>query len=319
MTRTISIGAADPTDDLRADVLVVGGGPGGLSAALALGRAAKRVVVCDAGPPRNSAAEHMHGFVTRDGIAPSQFRAIAREQLRPYDVTARDVGVTSVVRASDGRLAVTLSDGTTIACRRVLLALGMVDELPAIPGLRELWGRSVLSCPYCDGWEVRGRRWGMLATNADLLEYAIFLTGWTRDVVAFTNGDLDFDADLRARLAAAGVTLEPRRIRRIAAGPDRRLDGVELEDGSLVAREAMFVRPPQRQTELVRRMGLALDADGFVSTDANGQTSVPGVYAAGDLTSPMQTAIFAAAAGTRAAYRMNHAMNVEAAAQPARR
>lgn len=306
-------------NDLTADVIVVGGGPGGLSAALALGRSAKRVLLCDAGAPRNSAAENMHGFVTRDGIAPTEFRRIAREQLRPYAVTTKEVGVTSIEQMPDGGFEVMLSDGTAVSCRRLLFTLGMVDELPELPGLRELWGRSVFHCPYCDGWEARGRRWGILATSAELLEYAIFLTGWPRDVVAFTNGPLEIPADLRARLARARVALEPARVRRMVAGPDRSLTAVETEDGALVPCEAMVVRPRQRQTDLVRRVGLALDESGFVRTDENGQTSVPGIYAAGDLTSPMQAAIFAAAAGTRAAYRLNYAMNIEASIESARR
>ena len=298
--------------ELTADVVIVGGGPGGLGAALALGRAAKRVLLCDAGAPRNSAAEHMHGFVTRDGIPPVEFRRIAREQLRPYAVTSKEVGVTSIEPRRAGGFAVMFEGGLSVSCRRVLLTLGMIDELPDVPGLRELWGTSAFSCPYCHGWEARGRRWGILATSAELFEYALFLTGWTSDVVAFTDGPVDLPAELRARLARAGVSIDTRRVRRMIAGPDRRLTAVETEDREHVPCEAMVVRPRQRQTELVRRLGLTLDDDGFVRTDENGQTSMQGIYAAGDLTSPMQAAIFAAAAGTRAAYRLNYAMNLEA-------
>jgi thioredoxin reductase len=298
--------------DRDVDVVIVGGGPGGLAAALALGRATKRVLLCDAGAPRNAAAENMHGFVTRDGIAPAEFRKIAREQLQPYAVSSREVRVTSIEPTRAGGFDVTLEGVLVVSCRRVLLTLGMVDELPDVPGLRELWGRNVFSCPYCDGWEARGLRWGILATNTELLEYAIFLTGWTRDVVAFTNGPIDVPADLRGRLERAGVAIDPTPVRRMIAGSDRRVAAVETQDGVLVPREAFVVRPPQRQTDLVRRLGLALDESGFVRTDENGQTSVPGIYAAGDLASPMQAAIFAAAAATRAAYRLNYAMNTEA-------
>ncbi len=298
------------TSDLRADVVIVGGGPSGLGAALALGRATKRVLLCDGGVRRNAAAEHMHGFVTRDGIPPSEFRRIAREQLRPYDVMLKDVGVDSIDPARLDGFEVKLADGSRVACRRVLLAIGLVDELPDIPGLREAWGRAAFGCPYCHGWEARGLPWGVLAEDTAALEYAIFLTGWTSDVVAFTNGALEIARELRARLERSGVRLEKRRVRRMLVGPDRRLAGVEMEDGALVAREAMVVRPRQRQTDLVLRLGLALEAQGLVRTDETGQTSIPGIYAAGDLSAPMQAAIFAAAAGTRAAYLLNHAMNV---------
>ncbi len=295
--------------DLDVDVVIVGGGPAGLGAALALGRAVKRVLLCDGGVRRNAAAEHMHGFVTRDGIPPSEFRRIAREQLRPYAVKMADVGVSAITPAAQG-FDVALADGVRVRCRRVLLALGLVDELPEIPGLHELWGRSAFGCPYCHGWEVRGLPWGILATDAAALEYAIFLTGWTSDVVAFTNGALDIAPELDARLARAGVKLETRRTRRLVAGPDGRLVGVEMEDGSVTARDAMVVRPRQRQTDLVRRLDLALDANGLVRTNEVGETSISGIHAAGDLAAPMQAAIFAAAAGTRAAYLLNHAINV---------
>ncbi len=294
------------------DVVIVGGGPGGLSAALALGRAAKRVLLCDAGVRRNAAAEHMHGFATRDGIAPAEFRKIAREQLRPYAVTSIDVAVRSIEPTRAGGFEVTLEGEQFVSCRRVLLALGMVDELPELPGLRELWGRSVFACPYCHGWEFRGQRWGILATNFEMLEFAILLTGWTNDVIAFTNGPLAIPADLRARLARFRIAIEPRRLKTMIAGTEQLVTTVETEDGELIPRETMVVRPHQRQTDLVHRLCLALDDNGFVRTDEDGQSSVRGIYAAGDLTTPMQTAIFAAAAGTRAAYRMNHAMNTEA-------
>jgi thioredoxin reductase len=296
--------------DLAVDVVVVGGGPAGLSAALALGRAVKKVLLCDAGARRNAAAEHMHGFVTRDGIPPAEFRRIAREQLRPYGVVCQDAGVRRV-EATAGGFAVTLTDGARVTCRRVLLATGMVDEIPDVPGVRELWGHSVFVCPYCHGWEVRGRRWGVLATDPKQLESAIFVTGWTTDVVVFTNGAVAIPPETRARLDRAGVVVEERRIERVVAGPDRRLTSVELMDGAFVPCDAMVVRPPQRQIELVRELDLELDAQGFVRVDDEAATSVPGIHAAGDLVSPMQAAVFAAAAGTRAAYLLNHRMNME--------
>lgn len=312
MSTTIS---STPTTDH--DVLIVGGGPAGLGAALALGRATKRVLLCDGGTRRNAAAEHMHGFVTRDGIPPSEFRRIAREQLRPYDVAIKDVGVTDITSTPTASpnhqtFQVRLADGTHLTTRRVLLALGLVDELPDLPGLPELWGHSVFSCPYCHGWELRDRPWGVLVSDPSHLDFAIFATGWTKDVVAFTNGPLAIDAPVRARLERAGVRLEHRPIRRLVAGPDRRLTGVELTDGTIIPRHALVLRPSQRQPDLVRRIGVALDDRRLVRVDpTTGQTSIPGVYAAGDLADPGQAAIFAAAAGTRAAYQLNHAMNVD--------
>lgn len=299
------------------DVVIVGGGPAGLSAALALGRGCKRVLLCDAGPPRNAAAEHMHGFLTRDGIAPSELRALGREQLRPYDVEVRDVGVHAFTVREAGGLEVALVDGGRVACRRVLLATGLVDEVPDLPGIRALWGRSVFQCPYCHGHALRGRRWGILATRPEHLEFGLFLTGWSPDVVAFTGGGLVPSAELRERLEQGGVRLEPRGVRRLVPGAAGGLEAVELAEGRAVACEALVVRPPQRQVALVERLGLVRDADGFLVVDAQGETSLPGVHAAGDLCAPMQGAILSAAAGTRAAWAMNHALNLEAAGRRA--
>lgn len=295
---------------VEVDVVIVGGGPAGLSAALALGRAVKRVLVCDAGPRRNAAAEHMHGFVTRDGIPPSEFRRIARAQLRPYDVTVNDTGVQAIDPLPDGGFAVALTDGAQVRCRRVLLATGMIDRLPDLPGVRELWGHSVFGCPYCHGWEYRGQRWGIVLTDATQVEQALLLTGWASHVVAFTDGGVALPPGLCARLERAGVVLESRRLRGLVPGPDRRLVGVECDGGARVSVGALVVRLPQRQVDLVQRLGLALDAAGFVVVDDAAETSLPGIHAAGDLAGPMQAAVFAAAAGTRAAYLLNHQLNV---------
>jgi thioredoxin reductase len=303
----------DPT----VDVVIVGGGPAGLSAALMLGRARKKVLLCDAGPRRNAAAEHMHGFVTREGTPPAEFRALGREQLRPYDVTVREVGVHHIEPHGASGFEVTRVDGVRVRCRRVLLATGMVDEVPDLPGIREVWGRGAFPCPYCHGWELRDRQWGMLVTRPEHLEFALFLTGWSPRLVAFTNGALAVPTALRARLERGGVTVEPRRIRRLVTDPQQLLQAVELADGGRLPLEALVVRPPQRQIALVERLQLALDGQGYVQVDTHEETSLPGVHAAGDLASPVQSAVLSAAAGARAAFSINHALNLEAADLPA--
>jgi thioredoxin reductase len=304
------------TDDMErkatVDVVVVGGGPAGLSAALILGRGRKKVLLCDAGPPRNAAAEHIQGFVTRDGTPPREFRRLGREQLRPYDVEVRDVRVVDVARAGPG-FRVALEGGGEVETRRVLLATGMVDVLPDLPGYRELWGKAVFQCPYCHGWEVQDRAWGLLATHEALLDFGLFLKGWSPDVVVFTGGALAVPADKRHQLERAGVRLEEGRIRRLVpSAGGHGLDAVELEDGTRVRRDVLFARPPQRQTPLVERLGLALDEQGYVRvSEPRRETSIPGISAGGDLTTPVQGALVAAAAGAHAAYMMNHALNME--------
>jgi thioredoxin reductase len=294
------------------DVVIVGGGPGGLSAALALGRARKRVLVVDSGVRRNQAATHIHNFVTRDGTPPDEFRAIGREQLVAYpSVEVRDALVSSI-DGQRGAFRVAVSE-TFVAARRVLLCTGMVDDLLPIDGFRELWGSAIFQCPYCHGWEIREQRWAYLATAIDRLPFALLMRGWTRDVVVLTNAALTVPDEMQVMLEAAAVRVETRPIGRLVTQGER-LAGIELGDGSVVAADALFAHPPQRQVDLVRTLGVALDADGFVQTDPmTRETSLPGVYAAGDLTWRMQGAMFAAAAGTQAGTTINHELTVELA------
>ncbi|XYH92866.1 NAD(P)/FAD-dependent oxidoreductase [Sorangium sp. So ce1128] len=296
------------------DVVIVGGGPAGLSAALPLGRGRKKVLLCDGGVPRNAAADQIHNFVTRDGTPPREFRRIAREQLGAYpSVSLRDAAVVDVARAGE-LLRVLTDDGAEHLTRRVLLTVGVVDEVPDIPGARGLWGHSIAQCPYCHGWEVRGLPWGVLAwpspASEKLAEWALLLTGWTDDLIVFSEG-VKLPPDVMARLSQARVRVEPRRIRRLLG--ETQLEAVELEDGDRVARRMLFMHPRQRPVPLVERLGLALDEQGFVRVDDQKQSSMPGVHVAGDATTPLQGAIVASSAGVVAAALLNHALTVEAA------
>jgi len=298
------------------DVVIVGGGPGGLAGALALGRARKRVLLCDAGPRRNAAATHLHNFVTRDGTPPDEFRAIGRDQLARYpNVTVRDVGVEAIA-GSRGAFRVGLTGGASVDARRVLLCTGMVDELLTIDGFRELWGHAIFQCPYCHGWEARDQPWGYLvlpATAAHLVPFAIQARSWTRDVTVYTNGAA-IAHDARAPLEAAGIRIATPPISRLV-GQGGRLEAVALGDGTTLACRALFAHPPQRQVEVVRQLGVALDDDGYVKTDpVTRETSVRGIYAAGDLTSRMQGAIIAAATSGQAAAMINVELSLELAA-----
>lgn len=297
------------------DVIIVGGGPGGLAAALALGRARKRVLVCDSGPRRNAAAEHIHNFVTRDGTPPEEFRRIGREQLAIYpNVEVSDLRVESVSGAR-GAFLVRLGSGE-VQARRVLLCTGMIDETLPIEGFSELWGHAIFQCPYCHGWEVQDRRWGVLldAANAGMfLPFALMLRGWTRDLVVFKVEAFDVSAEDSAKLLQVGVRVESAPVRRLIAR-GRELEAIELEDGDRVPCDVLFAHPPQRQVSLIQSLGVALDDHGYVQVDATkGETSIPGIYAAGDLTTRAQSAIFAAAAGVRAATMINFELTSELA------
>jgi thioredoxin reductase len=293
------------------DCVIAGGGPGGLSAALTLGRARRRVLLCDFGAPRNAATVHMHNFVTRDGVTPAEFRRIAREQLATYPhVDVRDVRVEEI-RGEAGAFDVRLSEGR-VRARRILLCTGMIDELPEIEGLRACWGRSIFICPYCHAWEVQDRRFAYLATNVEKLGFALLLRAWTSDVVVLTDGKLVIPPDMRAQLNAGGVRVEERSIARLIHAGDQ-LQGIEFADGESLPREVLFVHPRQRHADLVTSLGLKLDAMNFVEIDAMRQTSRPGIYAGGDLVSGMQGAVIAAASGSQAAATLNHALVVELA------
>lgn len=297
------------------DAVIVGGGPGGLAAALTLGRARKRVLLCDSGPRRNAAAKHIHNFITRDGTPPEEFRRIGREELGAYpNVEVRDVRVQSIA-GTRGAFDVRLASGD-VQSRRVLLCTGMIDAPLPLEGFDELWGNALFQCPYCHGWEVQDRRWGYLVGAADarmFLPFALLLRGWTRDLVVFTGGAVDVPAETRAGLEGAGIRLETDPVQRLLAR-DRRLEGVELSTGVTVPRDVIFTHPPQRQVDLVQSLGVALDDDGFVRVDAmKCETSVPGIYAAGDLTTRGQGAIWAAAAGARAGGMINFELTMELA------
>ncbi len=298
------------------DVVIAGGGPAGLAAALTLGRSRKRVLLCDAGPRRNAAAVHMHNFVTRDGITPAEFRRIGRQQLEPYaNVETREARIEDV-RGTRGSFDVRLSTGS-IKARRILLCTGMVDELPEIEGLGSLWGKSIFICPYCHAWEVQNRRFAYLATSQEKLDFALLLRGWTSDVIVLTHGRLTVPEDARARLKAGGVRVDDRPIARLVPSSDGlEMDRIEFTDGSSLERDVLFLHPPQHQIEIVTALGLALDAAGYVQLDpVTRETSVPGIYAAGDLLAPMQGALIAAASGTLTAGVLNHALTVELATE----
>lgn len=289
------------------DVIVIGGGPAGFAAALTLGRARRKVLLLEAGPPRNAAAVEMHGFVTRDGVAPAEFRRLAREELAPYGVEIRDARAERI-EGEKGAFRVVLSSGE-VEARRVLLAVGMVDQFPAIPGYAQLWGESIFQCPYCHGFEVRDRAFGFLAPGPEWLEWALFLRSWSKDLIVFTDGRFEVPAESRARLDAAGISIEERKIERLVGGSDG-LEAVELADGAKVARDVLFSRPPQRPTELVAGAGIELNEGGFVKVSEKHETSRPGIYAAGDLTTPLQGAQVAAGAGTSAAWALNHELAI---------
>ncbi len=305
------------------EVVVIGGGAAGLSAALVLGRARRRTLVVDAGEPRNAPAAHMQGYLSRDGMPPAEFLAVGREEIARYGVElVRDKAV-DVHRDSDedadadaGDFAVVLGSGRTVRARRLVVATGLADELPPVPGVAGRFGRDVLHCPYCHGWEVRDEAFGVLATSPMSVHQALLVTQWSKDVTLFAHTvgeDALSDEDLR-RLAAAGVSVVPGEVVELVVEDDR-LTGVRLADGSVHARTAVFVAPRfVPRTGLLERLGAETKETPFGSapvTDETGRTTVPGVWAVGNATLLSQQVVHAAGDGYKAAATINNEMIME--------
>jgi thioredoxin reductase len=287
------------------DVIIVGGGPAGLSAALVLGRSRRRVLVCDAGRPRNAASRAIHGFITRDGMAPRDFLRAAREQLVPYDTVAiRDVEVTAAECRGESRFHVSLADGSELESRKLLIASGVIDTVPDIPGFHEWLGVSVFHCPYCDGWEVRDRPLAVYGRGARGLGLSLELTGWSHDLVLCTDGPPDIAADGLSRLRRNGIALRDDRIIRLD-GRDR-LERIVFESGPPLAREAVFFTTGQtQQSTLALSLGCEFNEKGTVRTGKYESTHLRGLYVAGDASRAVQWVIVAAAEGAEAAFAIN--------------
>ena len=283
------------------DVVVVGGGAAGLSAALVLGRARRRVAVVDAGAPRNAPAAHMQGFLSRDGMPPADLLAAGRAEVSGYGVALVE---DRVVGIEDG-FTVRLAGGGVLRARRVVVATGVRDELPEIPGVRERWGRDLLHCPYCHGWEVRDQPIGVLGTLPGSVQHALLIRQWSDDVAFFAH-TYELTSAERAQLEASGIRVVAGEVVRIVVEDDR-LTGVELADGRVVARTAVFVRPGNvpHADGLLAGLGCEVGEDGFVSVDGTGRTSTPGVWAAGNVVDPRAQVITAAGAGSAAAIAVN--------------
>jgi thioredoxin reductase len=288
------------------DVIVVGAGPAGLSAALILGRSRRRVIVCDTGHPRNAAADALHGYLTRDGINPLEFLRISREQLQQYDsVELRSVEVVGAACREDARFDVTLTGGERLVTRKLLIATGVSDHLPEIPGFRELYGRSVFHCPYCDGWEVRDQPLAVYGRGERGLGLSLELTGWSRDLVLCTDGPAEIDASGLARLDRTGIRIRDEQVARLE-GTDGILERVVFATGDELARRALFFSTGQtQQSPLATSLGCELTDKGTVWTGKYETTHLPGLYVAGDASRAVQWVVVAAAEGAEAAFAIN--------------
>jgi thioredoxin reductase len=284
----------------------VGAGPAGLSAALMLGRCRRRVLVCDTGRPRNAATEALHGYLTRDGITPREFLQIARGDLKKYEtVEIRDSEVVDAECGADSLFHVTLATGERLNSRKLLLATGVVDHVPPVPGLAELYGKSVHHCPYCDGWEVRDQPLAVYGRGDRGLGLSLELIVWSRDLVLCSDGPCELDDEARGRLERNGITLREEHITRLE-GQDGILQHVVFENGSRLARRALFFTTGQSQrSHLLNRLACEFNDKGTVRTGEYETTHLPGLFVAGDASRAVQWVIVAAAEGAEAAFAIN--------------
>ncbi|MEU5526975.1 NAD(P)/FAD-dependent oxidoreductase [Micromonospora chersina] len=291
------------------EVVVIGGGAAGLSGALMLARARRSVLVIDGGSPRNAPAEGVHGLLARDGTPPAELLARGRDEVRRYGGHLRDGRVETVTRDGEGFL-VALADGRPVRAARLLVATGLVDELPELPGLRERWGRDLVHCPYCHGWEVRDRPIGVLATGPLSVHQALLFRQWSDDVLFLRHTAPPLTDEQAEQLAARGVRVIEGEVASVEVAADR-LVGVRLRDGRLVAREVLVAAP-----RMVARAGFLValglravahpsGAGEHVPADSMGRTDVPGVWVAGNVTDPAAQVGAAAAAGALAAAAIN--------------
>ena len=290
------------------EVVIIGGSNAGLSAAMALGRARRRVLVLDSGQPCNRMTPYSHNFLTQDGRPPAEVAAAARAQVLAYPTVRLLEEAAVAATGTDGAFTVTTATGRVVRTGKLLFATGLRDLLPAQPGFAECWGVSVIHCPYCHGYEYRQQPTGTLLNGDAALEHARLLRQWTDQLTIFTDGPATFSPAQRAQLAGAGIGVEeaPVRALRHHAG---QLTHVVLTDNRPVPLAALYVRPGMEQHCLLPRdLGCAYSETGYLQVDGMQKTTVPGIYAAGDATTPMRAVSMAVAGGGLAGAMLNHEM-----------
>lgn len=292
------------------DVVIVGGGPAGLSAALVLGRCRHRVLICDSGQYRNAVAHAMHGFLSRDGFPPAELLRVGREQLQPYGVVILETEITDARKRETG-FELTTAQGEILGARKLLLATGITDNLPEVAGFSQLYGISAFHCPYCDGWENRDKRIVAYGRGPEVAEFALTLRPYTSDLILCTDGPCELPEPERARLTRNGIPLIEKNVARLE-GQDGQLTRIVFGDGEAIDRDALFFHLGQQQRSLLTaRLGCKVSNEEGVQADDMTATNVPGLFIAGDATKDVQQVIVAAAEGTKAAFEINSELRDE--------
>lgn len=287
------------------DVAVIGGSYAGLSAAMALGRSLRKTLIIDSGMPCNRQTPHSHNFITQDGEPPHRIAQKARAQVLEYPtVTFTEGKVTEVSRENNG-FRVALSEGSAYSVRKVLFATGIRDLMPDLPGFEECWGISLIHCPYCHGYEVRHKKTGILANGERAFEFCTFIRNWTDDLTLFTNGEALLSAEQKALLHEMGIPVVEKEITGLTHQQGT-LKHINFTDGSTAELCALYYHAGfEQHCKIPEALGCAMTEQGHIEVDFFGKTSVPGIFAAGDNTTPMRTVSVAVAAGTKAGAFIN--------------
>ncbi|QEC53080.1 thioredoxin reductase [Anseongella ginsenosidimutans] len=293
------------TTDKDFDIIIIGGSYAGLSAAMALGRSLRKVLIIDSGQPCNKQTPHSHNFITGDGERPAAIAVKAREQVLNYETVTFQPGLVTEGSGKNNAFEIKTGEGLRFSARKLLFATGLKDIPPPVEGFAECWGISVLHCPYCHGYEVRGERTGILANGDMAVDFARLISNWTSDLTVFTNGNSGLSEEQSAIIAAAGVRVIEKEILRIEHEAGK-IGQLVFTDGSKEPVTALYARPGFTQhCPVPELLGCELTEQGFIKVDEMKRTTIPGVYAAGDNTSPMRALSTAIAAGTMAGAALN--------------
>lgn len=291
--------------DTQFDVIIVGGSYSGLSAAMALGRALRKVLVIDSGNPCNKQTPHSHNFLTNDGKTPKEIASLAKQQVRHYGTVRFLDGFARVGTKTNKGFTIQTEAGELFTSRKLIFATGIKDSMPPIPGFAESWGISVLHCPYCHGYEVRNQTTGILADGDTGVELSSLISNWTKDLTLYTNGPSSLSDQQRAKLEKHTIGIVEKAIDRLDHS-EGYISNIIFKNGSKAPAKAIYARLPFVQhSSIPQELGCELTQDGFIKIDPAQRTSVQGLYACGDNTTKMRTVANAVSMGTTTGFMVN--------------
>lgn len=293
------------------DVIIVGGSYAGLSAGMGLGRALRNVLIIDSGQPANRYTPHSHNFLTHDGRSPAEIATIAKQQVDKYSTVKRITGQVLSAERIDKEFTVTLADGARYRASKLIFATGIVDICPEIQGLSECWGKSVLHCPYCHGYEVRDVATGILGNGDYAFDFGSLISNWTSQLTIYTNGASTLSKEQTAKLTKHNIRIVEDQIDSLNH-TNGYLDGIAFVNGNSTIVKALYTRPAFKQhSDLPKTLGCELTEDGYIKVDGGHHTTVAGLYACGDNVTRMRTVANAVAMGTTTAITLNKDMILE--------